>query len=88
MEPLPENAVLHLFASGRIVTGPGVAAANAAIDDAALHHAGARRGWERAGLAVAHELADAVLAGHRGQQVRPLACLVLALASEAEYARP
>lgn len=62
-------------------------AARAAIDEAALHHAGDRRGWQMAGLAVAHELAEAVLDGRRGQQVRPLARLVLALRGEADAAR-
>jgi hypothetical protein len=88
MEPLPENLVLHLPAAGRFVTGPGVAAARAAIDEAALQHAGDRRGWERASLAVAHELATAVLADRRPQTTRPLARLVLALAVEADAARP
>lgn len=88
MQPLPENLTLHLVATGRITTGPGVVAANAAIDEARLHHAGDRRGWQMAGLAVAQELATAVLAGRRGQQVRPLARLVLALAVEAAAARP
>jgi hypothetical protein len=41
-----------------------------------------------AGLAVAAELAAAVLDGHRGQQTRALARLVTALGVEADHARP